>query len=271
MGSVMPNRTWRSDRRGGLRLPALPAALGLAIAITATWRSGLTVDEAPGRLLTLHVPEWTVLVIAATAVLMCLAVISTLLAPPRRKHPDDFELELPPPPRLSPVSLMCVLLAAPILALIATLVVRRTALRCERLPPCRVGGCRPADDPGRGASGPVSPKRSHGRSRPGMHRQPGSHNVPVLHRCGSDRDDRGVAATGTDRLDPCPHCGDRMHRHHGRPGTRGPKRARQKCYAWGRLIEDRIRPIWNQSGMESPSELPAWLMTPSAGYRRACA
>ncbi len=85
------------------------AGVGLAIAIIATWRPGM-VSPSVGHRLQLQLPGWTLMIFAIAAVVVCLAILSSLIRPPRRKDPDEFELEPPPPPRLSPVALAVLLL-----------------------------------------------------------------------------------------------------------------------------------------------------------------
>jgi hypothetical protein len=56
------------------------------------------------------VPGGVLIALIGAALTVCLAIISILIPAPRRKDPEDFELEPPPPPRLSPVALIALFL-----------------------------------------------------------------------------------------------------------------------------------------------------------------
>jgi len=80
----------------------LLAAVGMVVAVAASWRPGLLPAKAVGYRLELHLPGWILAALAVALCAACLAISSSLLASPRRKDPEDFEFEPPPPPRLSP-------------------------------------------------------------------------------------------------------------------------------------------------------------------------
>ena len=86
-----------------------PAVIGLVVAIVATWRPGLLPSGAPGHRLGLHLPEWALVCVALAVGAVFVAIVAILLPAPRRKDPDDFVLELPPSPRLSPAALIVML------------------------------------------------------------------------------------------------------------------------------------------------------------------
>jgi hypothetical protein len=86
------------------------AAVGMAVAVTASWRPGMQPLNSPGHILHLQVPDWVLLALAVALVAVFLAIVSTLFPTPRRKDPEDFALEPPPPPRVSPVVLVLLFL-----------------------------------------------------------------------------------------------------------------------------------------------------------------
>jgi len=85
------------------------AVIGMVVAIVATWRPGLLPSGAPGHRLEFHLPEWALVCIALAVGAVFVAIVAILLPAPRRKDPDDFVLELPPSPRLSPAALIVML------------------------------------------------------------------------------------------------------------------------------------------------------------------
>lgn len=82
------------------------AAVGLVIAVAASWRPGMLPLGRVGQRLELQVPGWLLIALAIAGVAVWLAIVSILIRPPLRKDPDEVLLEPPPPPRLSPVTLL---------------------------------------------------------------------------------------------------------------------------------------------------------------------
>jgi len=93
------------------------AVAGFVMAVAATARPGLLPLGEPGHRLQLDVPAWVLFALLAALFAAFLAVLSVLISAPRGKDPDDFILEVRPPPKLSPLALM-VLLLLPIIAIV---------------------------------------------------------------------------------------------------------------------------------------------------------
>jgi Domain of unknown function (DUF4129) len=89
---------------------AWPAVLGLAIAVTTTWRPGTLPINVAGQRLDLRLPGWIAIALVVAAATICLAIATSLIRPPRHKDDETFVHEPPPPPRLSPLSLVLLLL-----------------------------------------------------------------------------------------------------------------------------------------------------------------
>ncbi len=80
------------------RRPASFAVLvGILLAIAATWPTAGTPD-APGRLLLLYLPQWLAVCVVTALASVAVPLFAAMLPAPRRRDPDDFELEPMPPP-----------------------------------------------------------------------------------------------------------------------------------------------------------------------------
>ena len=80
------------------RRPASFAVLGgILLAIAATWPAAGT-PGAPSRLLFLHLPQWLGVCAVIALASVALPLFAAMLPAPRRRDPDDFELEPMPPP-----------------------------------------------------------------------------------------------------------------------------------------------------------------------------
>jgi hypothetical protein len=99
----------RPSSTGSVLAAAVPALLGIGIALAATWPATVMQPEAPSRVLALHPPEWLLGIVMLAMIAVFLAIVSSLIPSRRRKDPDDFELEPPPPPRISPLVLILLL------------------------------------------------------------------------------------------------------------------------------------------------------------------
>ncbi len=80
------------------RRPASFAVLaGILLAIAATWPTAGT-PGAPGRLLFLYLPQWLGVCVVIALAGVAVPLFAAMLPAPRRRDPDDFELEPMPPP-----------------------------------------------------------------------------------------------------------------------------------------------------------------------------
>ena len=92
--------------------PSWLAAIGIVVAIVALWRPGPSVAPAGGYRLVLNLPEWLVMPLAVAALLMFVAMITSLRGDPGVR-------ETRRPRRRSPVAVLlsCLLLAGTVAAL----------------------------------------------------------------------------------------------------------------------------------------------------------
>lgn len=127
------------------------AAVGLAVAVTTTWRPGTLPIDGIGQRLELQLPDWILIALAVAAAAAGLTVLSTLIPAPRRKDPEDFALEPPPPPRLSPVVLAVWFLLLAIVVAGIVLCLRLLDIHHAdgmMAPPSGIGAVPPGGQPG---------------------------------------------------------------------------------------------------------------------------
>lgn len=87
----------------------LIAAVGMTIAVVATWTPRSPSPDGAGQRLALNLPPWMLLALLIAALAMFLAVMSSLIPAPRRKDREEPEFEPPPQLRLSPTLIVVLL------------------------------------------------------------------------------------------------------------------------------------------------------------------
>jgi Domain of unknown function (DUF4129) len=93
---------------GPILTSAVLAAVGMSLALAATWPPAGPQPDAPGRRLVLDLPDWLTGAVALGVVALFLALVANALSAPRRP-------EAPTAPRLPPVA-AALLAVAPLLA-----------------------------------------------------------------------------------------------------------------------------------------------------------
>ena len=97
-----------SERTGTILL----AALGLVLGAIALWQPVGPIADSPGRRLVLDVPTWVQFVLLGAALVELLAIVLVVIPDRFRKRADGTPRKRPSARRLSPISVMALLLPA---------------------------------------------------------------------------------------------------------------------------------------------------------------
>src|SRR3954451_21795454 len=98
----------RSERTGTILL----AAFGLGLGAIALWHPSGPVADSPGRRLALDVPTWVQFMLLGAALLELLAIVLVMIPDRLRKRADGAQGKRSLARRLSPISVMALLLPA---------------------------------------------------------------------------------------------------------------------------------------------------------------
>lgn len=102
-----------SERTGTILL----AALGLVLGAIALWQPVGPITDAPGRLLVLDLPTWVQFVLLGAVVVELLAIVMVAIPDQLRKRAGGTPRKRPSASRLSPISVMAMLLPAVAMAI----------------------------------------------------------------------------------------------------------------------------------------------------------
>src|SRR5690349_11264783 len=97
-----------SERTGTILL----AALGLVLGAIALWQPVGPIADSPRRLLVLDVPTWVRFVLLGAALVELLAIVLVVIPNRLRKRSDGTPRKRPAASRLSPISVIALLLPA---------------------------------------------------------------------------------------------------------------------------------------------------------------